>query len=71
MRPFHEILKESRKSAQLTQVQLSSALNLSQASYQRYEKGDREPSITTLINIANILNMPIDILVGRYVNVSQ
>jgi transcriptional regulator with XRE-family HTH domain len=71
MRQFSEILRESRKKENLTQVQLATILNLAQASYSKYENGDSEPNIGTLIKIANVLNMPIDILVGRYVNVSE
>ena len=31
-----------------------------------YEKGEREPSIDTLINMADYFGIPIDLLVGRY-----
>lgn len=48
-------LKELRKAKGLTQHQLANELGISQQSYARYEKGDREPNIATLIKLADYL----------------
>lgn len=63
---LHNVLKELRTERQETQTQVAKALNISQRAYSNYEKGDREPSIETLINMAEYYNVPLDILVGRY-----
>lgn len=60
------VLKELREKNKLTQKEVAEKVNISQRAYAFYETGDREPSIDTLIKIANLYNVPIDILVGRY-----
>ena len=39
-------------------------LNMNSVTYLRYEKGQREPSIDTLIEIASFYGVSIDYLVG-------
>lgn len=60
------VLKELREKNKLTQKEVAEKVNITQRAYAFYETGDREPSIDTLIKIANLYNVPIDILVGRY-----
>ena len=48
----------------LTQQQLADLLNINSVTYLRYEKGQREPSIDTLIEIAAFYGVSIDFLVG-------
>ena len=62
---FGERLKELRTEKNLTQKQLADKLVISKNSICEYEKGRSEPSIETLIKIADILDCPIDFLVGR------
>lgn len=61
-----KMLKELRKEHKLTQTEIAKKINISQRAYSFYENGEREPSIETLINIAELYQIPIDILVGRY-----
>ncbi len=61
---FSERLKTTR-APKMTQVQMAAALGVSTRNYQRYESGDNEPNIETLIKIADILGCSIDYLVGR------
>jgi len=63
---FSKNLKNLRVQNKLTQQQVADKINISQRAYAFYETGDREPSIETLIKMAKIYNVPIDVLVGRY-----
>lgn len=59
-------LKELREQNKLTQQEVANKIQITQRAYAFYEKGDREPSIDTLIKLADIFKVPIDLLVGRY-----
>ena len=59
------ILKELRKSKNLTQYELSIKLKIGQATIAGYENGTREPHINSLILYANFFECSIDYLVGR------
>lgn len=59
-------LKELREQNKLTQKEVADKIQTTQRAYAFYEKGDREPSIDTLIKLADIFKIPIDLLVGRY-----
>ena len=62
---FTERLKDLREEKNLTQKKLADMLSLSKNSICEYEKGRSEPSILTLIKLADILDCSIDYLVGR------
>lgn len=66
MAKYNEVLKGLRESNDLTQDKIAKIINVSQRAYAHYEKGDREPSIETLIKLADYYKLPIDIIVGRY-----
>ena len=59
------ILKDLRKNRNLTQFQLSQALNIGQATIAAYENGSREPHINSLIAYANFFECSVDYLLGR------
>lgn len=44
---------------------LCAELGISIMTYYRYERGDREPSLSTLIALADIFDVSLDYLVGR------
>lgn len=67
MNEFKEVLKGLRIKNNLTQKEIANIINVSERTYSRYETGDREPRIETLIKIAEYYKIPIDILVGRYI----
>lgn len=67
MNEFKEVLKGLRIQNNLTQKEIANIINVSERTYSRYETGDREPRIETLIKIAEYYKIPIDILVGRYI----
>lgn len=58
-------LKKARKEAGLTQEQLAERAGVSRAAVARYESGEIEPSLKTLVSIADTLNVSTDSLLGR------
>ena len=58
-------LKELRRLSSLTQRQTSLKLGVTERSYQRFESGENKPSLSNLIELANIFNVSLDFLVGR------
>jgi transcriptional regulator with XRE-family HTH domain len=64
MKIFSERLKELRVSSCYTQQQIAEKLNIKQQSYSRYEYGNGEPSLETLVKIAKIFDVSSDYLLG-------
>lgn len=62
---FSERLKATRQEQKLTQKNLAEYLKIQERAYQNYEYGNREPSLDTLIKIADYFNVSLDYLVGR------
>lgn len=62
---FAERLKELRKQAHLTQVELAKQLGIGQSSYADWERGKKKPTQENLVKIAQVLNVSIDYLVGN------
>ena len=58
-------LKELRKQAHLTQVELAKRLGIGQSSYADWERGKKKPTQENLVKIAQVLNVSIDYLVGN------
>jgi len=57
-------IRDMREDNDLTQHQIATLLNISQSTYSRYENGELEIPIQTLINLANYYNISIDYLVN-------
>ncbi len=51
-------IKEARKNAGLTQVQLAEKLNVTHSMIGQYETGKRKPKLDTLMKIASALEVP-------------
>ena len=62
---FSERLKESRKKARLTQVEIAEKLGISQPAYASWERGTKKPTQENLVKLAQVLNVTIDYLVGN------
>ena len=62
---FAERLKELRKQAHLTQVELAKRLGIGQSSYADWERGKKNPTQENLIRLAQTLNVSVDYLVGN------
>ncbi len=58
-------LKKLRKQTNITQKDFSKVLSIAPTTYNAYEKNVTEPSIDTLIKIADFFNISLDELVGR------
>lgn len=61
---FHEILKETRQQAGLTQAQLADRIGVAKSTYCNWEQGAREPNVLKLKAIAKALGVTTDYLVG-------
>lgn len=68
---FPERLKELRKLANLTQVEMAEALNVSQPAYVEWEKGRTQPTPDKFPLIAKVLNTSIDYLLQGAPNESR
>lgn len=62
---FSERLKDLRKQAGLTQVDVAEKLGISQPAYASWERGVKKPTQDNLVKIAQILNASVDYLVGN------
>lgn len=58
-------LKELRNEKNLTLNKLSEKINISPQVLSRYERGDREPDIRTLITLSDFFGVSVDYLIGR------
>lgn len=63
---LHNVLTGLRKENNLSQKELAEKINISQRAYAHYEKGDREPSLETLIKLAEYYKVSLDYITGRY-----
>lgn len=62
---FSERLNSIRHSKGLTAQQMADHLQIGLRSYRNYESGDREPSLSMLVQIADILDVSLDLLTCR------
>ena len=62
---FARKLRGLRGEADMSQEDLASAIGASIASVQNWEDGKTMPTLRTSIKIADLFNVPIDLLVGR------
>lgn len=62
---FGKRLKQLRIEANKTQDQVAKRTNITRATLSRYEKGEIEPPITTVIDLANFFNVSLDWLAGN------
>ena len=62
---FHERLNSTRKSKGFTAQHMADSLAVTLRTYRNYESGDREPSLSALCHIADILGVTTDYLLCR------
>jgi len=62
-----KILTELRLKAGRTQADTAATIGIAQQTYAGYETGRNEPDVKTLIRIADIYDVSLDHLTGRYV----
>lgn len=63
--PVGQRLRELRKSKDLTQAQVAEGINCTPSAYNRYETGEREPSMETLAMLAEFFGVSLDYLYGK------
>ena len=59
-------LKRYREKYNYSQEEIAEKINITQSAYSNYEKGKRLPNIEILIKLADIYDISLDILTGRY-----
>ncbi len=62
---FKENLKYLREQRNMSQNSLSKLTNVSQATINRWESGENIPTIDNVIDIASVLHIPIEDLLGK------
>lgn len=62
---FPQILRKLRKEKNLTQEELAKILKTAPSAISMYERGEREPSLETIMSIANFFSVDIDFLLGK------
>jgi transcriptional regulator with XRE-family HTH domain len=58
-------IRHLREDSDLTQVQISKTLNISQRAYSHYENGTRDIPTDILISLADYYNVSTDYILGR------
>ena len=62
---FCKRLNAVRKEKGFSAKEMADKLEMALRSYRNYESGDREPSLTALVKIADILDVSLDYLLCR------
>lgn len=62
---FSQRLNQTRKAKGYTAQYMADQLNTSIRNYRKYESGDANPSLISLVKIADILNVSTDYLLCR------
>ena len=65
MEIFGERLKELKTARGMTQKQLAAALNVSGNTVCSWERDKQEPSMSMLLTISDLFEVPLDYLFGR------
>jgi len=65
MSAFSERLLALRAEKGLSQADVAGETGITTRTYQRYEAGEREPVVSTLIRIAGFYGVTADYLIGR------
>lgn len=64
---FSERLKQARKNAGKSQIEVEIETGINRASLSRYETGEREPNLENIGKLAEYYNVSIDWLFGNVV----
>lgn len=65
MAKFSDRFKSLRVERQLSQQQMADFLHFSKSRVNMYERGEREPNLETMEEIADRFNVDLDYLIGR------
>lgn len=62
---LHERMRELRKEKKETQLQVASAVGITDRQYQRFEAGKQKPGFDNLCALADHFGVTLDYLAGR------
>ena len=62
---FSDRIVQLRAERHLLQKDIAAAIGLSVRGYQYYEKGQKEPTLSVIIRLADYFDVSLDYLVGR------
>ncbi|MBE5755087.1 MAG: helix-turn-helix transcriptional regulator [Clostridiales bacterium] len=62
---FKDVLKEIRLEKNVSQVKLAEAIGVSKGIISMWETGQREPTLSSLVSLADYFGVSLDYLVGR------
>jgi transcriptional regulator with XRE-family HTH domain len=62
--PFASILRNERKTKKITLRELSEKIGISYSSLGKYERGEYEPDIKTIIKLSSFFDVSVDYLLG-------
>lgn len=62
---MYKRIRDLREDRDLTQQQLADYLNISQATYSRYESGNLDVPSSVLIKLSEFYNVSIDYILGQ------
>lgn len=62
---FPERIIQLKADRDLLQKDIAAAIGLSLRAYQYYEKGQKEPTLSVLVRLADFFEVSLDYLVGR------
>jgi transcriptional regulator with XRE-family HTH domain len=62
---FPTRILELKKEKNLLQKDIANASGVTVRNYQRYEKGEAQPTLPVLLKLADYFNVSLDYLVGR------
>ncbi len=60
------ILKELRRQKRITQFELAEALNISQTSVSKYERGVTQPDLNVIVSMSDYFGVSVDMLVRSF-----
>ncbi len=63
-----QLIRELRAGEHLTQTELAQRVGINRSLISQYESGDREPSLLSLVKLADYAHVSVDYLLGREVN---
>ncbi len=63
---WYDVLRQKRLEKDISMKQVAIDNNILPDTYRRWERGEREPDIKSMIQLADYYNISLDILLARY-----
>ena len=63
---WYDVLRQKRLEKDISMRQVAIDNNILPDTYRRWERGEREPDIKSMIQLADYYNISLDILLARY-----